>query len=195
VYVRQKGLPRGNARPILNSAHLVGDEPFFYFFADDFFTGSISCAEQLLAAYNKTGKTVMALRKVSDEETKKYGIVEVGVQLSETIYQVTDILEKPGPEKAPSRFAVVCGYLLTPEILPILAREQVGPDGEVRITDAVAELAKNDKVYGCFISGDYHDTGSPDLYLQTVVDVALKDETLGTNFETYLRQRLDRSER
>jgi UTP--glucose-1-phosphate uridylyltransferase len=191
VYVRQKGEPKGNARPILNAAHLVGDEPFFFFFADDFFTGDRSTASQLLEAYEKTGKSVMALKEVTPEETKKYGIVTLGEKIDERIHQVTSVVEKPGPESAPSNFAVVSGYLLTPEIMPILAQEKVGPGGEIRISDAVQELMQTDKVYGCFIEGSYHDTGSPEVYLQTVVDVALNDPKLGPGFREYLRHRLD----
>lgn len=193
VYVRQKGEPKGNARPILNAAHLVGDEPFFFFFADDFFTGQISTAAQLLETYEKTGKSVMALKKVTPEETKKYGIVTLGEKIDDKTYEVKGLVEKPGPEQAPSEFGVVSGYLLTPEIMPILIREVPGPDGEIRIGDAVGELMKSDKVYGRFIEGDYHDTGSPEVYLQTVVDVALKDPELGPSFREYLNHCLDTS--
>jgi UTP--glucose-1-phosphate uridylyltransferase len=193
VYVRQKGLPKGNGRPILNAAHLIGDEPFFFFFADDFFTGEKSTASQLLEAYEKTGSSVAALKLISDEETKKYGVAEIGEKIDDKTFQITDLLEKPGPETTASRHGIVSGYLLTPDILNILAKEQVGPDGEIRISDAVAELAKTSKVYGRLIDGDYHDTGSPEVYLQTLVDVSLKDPKLGPEFREYLNHLLESS--
>ena len=190
VYVRQKGVPKGNARPILNAAHLIDNEPFFFFFADDFFTGEISTAQQLLAVHQKTGKSVVALREVNRSDADKYGMVAVGEQLDERTYRVTELVEKPGAQNTPSNFAIVSGYILTPDILPIIAKEQVGPDGEIRISDAVNELAQTSEVYGCFIEGDYHDTGSPELYLETVVDIALKDPKLGQQFRNYLERLL-----
>lgn len=190
VYVRQKGEPKGNARPVLNASHLIDNEPFFYFFADDFFTGDVSCAAQMLEAYRKTGKTVAALREVRREDSNKYGMVELGKMIDEKTHQILQIQEKPGPDKTPSNYAVVCGYLFTPEIIPLLAREIVGPDGEIRVSDSVNDLAKQSEVYGCFIEGDYHDTGSPELYLQTLVDVALKDPKLGDQFRDYLKNTL-----
>ncbi len=187
VYVRQKGEPKGNARPVLNAAHLIDNEPFFYFFADDFFTGDVSCAAQMLEAYKKTGKTIAALREVKREDSSKYGMVDLGEKLDEKTYRIRQIIEKPGPEKTPSNYAVVCGYLLTPDIIPLLAAEKVASDGEIRVPDSVNELAQNDEVYGCFIDGDYHDTGSPELYLETIVDIALKDPVLGERFKKYIK--------
>lgn len=188
VYVRQKGEPKGNARPVLNSAHLIDNEPFFYFFADDFFTGKVSCASQMLDAYKKTGKTIAALRAVKREDASKYGMVDLGEKIDDKTFRIKQIIEKPGPEKTPSNFAVVCGYLLTPDILPLLVQEKVAIDGEIRVSDSVNELAQTDEVYGCFIEGDYHDTGSPELYLEALVDVALKDPELGDRFRDYLKR-------
>jgi UTP--glucose-1-phosphate uridylyltransferase len=190
VYVRQKGEPKGNARPVLNAAHLIDNEPFFYFFADDFFTGDVSCAAQMLESYNKTGKCIAALREVKREDASKYGMVELGEKIDDKTHRIKRLIEKPGPEKTPSNYAVVCGYLLTPEILPLLAEEKVAQDGEIRVPDSVNDLAQTSEVYGCFIEGDYHDTGSPELYLETIVDIALKDPVLGERFNAYIRSRL-----
>lgn len=190
VYVRQKGEPKGNARPVLNAAHLIDNEPFYYFFADDFFSGNVSTAQQMLESYKLTGKTIAALREVKKEDASKYGMVELGEKVDEKTYRIKRLVEKPGPENTPSNFAVVCGYILTPDIIPLLAREQVAPDGEIRVPDSVNDLAAQDAVYGCFIEGDYHDTGSPELYIQTVLDIALKDPQLGPGIRSYLQDKL-----
>ncbi len=190
IYIRQKGEPKGNARPVLNAAHMLGNEPFFFFFADDFFSGEVTCAEQLLSAHQKTGKSVVALRQVPKEQVSSYGVAAIAEELESGLIKVSDLVEKPAAEDAPSNLAIGSGYLLTPDIMSILEKEIVGPDGEVRISDAVAELAKSDEVYGQVIEGDYHDTGSPEVYLQTVVDIALKDEKLGPEFRKYLENRL-----
>lgn len=187
VYVRQKGEPKGNARPVLNAAHLIDNEPFYYFFADDFFSGQTSTAQQMLESYKATGGTIIALREVKREDSSKYGMVALGEKVNDTTYRITQLIEKPGPEKTPSNYAAVCGYILTPDILPLLAKEQVGPDGEIRIPDSLNELAAKNEVYGCFIQGDYHDTGSPELYIQTIIDVALKDPRLAPAIRQHLQ--------
>jgi UTP--glucose-1-phosphate uridylyltransferase len=192
IYIRQKGEPKGNARPILNAAHLIGDEPFFFFFADDFFTGEKSTAVQLLEAYKKTNKSIVALREVPEHEVSNYGIAKLAEQIDVTLIKVTGIAEKPTLNEAPSNLAVASGYLLTPDILPILEKEIVGPDGEVRISDAFEELAKINDVYGLKIIGEYHDTGNPESYIETLIDVVLKDPKYGQHFKDFLYQKLDK---
>ncbi len=190
VYIRQKGHPKGNGRPILNAAHLIGDEPFFFFFADDFFTGEVSAAKQLLEAYNKTGKSVAALREVPKEDVSKYGIADVVTANDDGSVVVKGIVEKPEASDAPSNLMVGSGYLLTPEIIPILEKEQVGPDGEIRISDAFTELSETENQCGLIIEGDYHDTGNPDSYLRTIVDIALLDPQRGPALREFLQKRL-----
>lgn len=190
IYIRQKGEPKGNARPLLNAAHVLGDEPFFLLFADDFFTGNIPRTQQLLDVYNKTGGPVTTLIEIERKHADKYGMAKIKRQVDERIFELEEIIEKPGPENTPSTIATVGGFLLTPDILPILAQEKTGPDGEIRITDAINELALTKPVYGCLIDGKYHDTGNPRQYLESIVDVALDHPKLGAEFEAYLRSRL-----
>lgn len=190
IYIRQKGEPRGNARPILNASHLIGDEPFFFFFADDFFTGKTSTASQMLEAYKKTGKSIVALREVPTEEISSYGIADVTEKLEDGLVKVKGILEKPSPEDAPSNLASGSGYLLTPDIFPILEQEKVGPDGEIRITDAFEELAQEDPLYGLVIDGEYHDTGNPGAYLRTLIDLSLADKKYGPELKRFLEHKL-----
>ena len=190
VYVRQKGDVKGNAMPVLNVEHLLGGEPFMYFFADDFFTGEVPYAKQLMDAYKKTGKSVVCLREVSDEDTSRYGVVGIEKNLGDGLYKINGYYEKPGPEKAPSRFACVCGYVLTPEILQHLSTQDVSDRGEVEMATAIDLLSKSDDVYGLVIEGDYHDTGSPELYIQTLLDIALQDEDYGDVMREYLRSKL-----
>jgi len=191
IYIRQKGEPKGNARPILNASHLIGDEPFFFFFADDFFTGEISTASQMLAAYNRTGKTIVALREVAKHEISSYGIAVTEGSFDNGIIKVVGIAEKPTIEEAPSNLASASGYLLTPEIIPILEKEIVGPDGEIRIPDAIEVLSEQNDVYGLKIEGEYHDTGNPEAYLKTLIEVTLKDPKHGTMLKEFLRHKLD----
>lgn len=192
VYVRQKGEPRGNARPVLNAAHLLNDEPFFVFFADDFFRSDVPRAKQLLDVYNKTGKSVISTIEVSREDSSKYGMVELGDQLDDNAIQIKRLVEKPGPEATPSTIASVGGYLLTPAIMPILEKEKVSARGEVELPEAINELAQNDKVYCCNVDGIFHDTGSKLGYLKALVDTGLAHPKLGEKFRVYLEERLEK---
>ncbi|HYG83715.1 MAG TPA: UTP--glucose-1-phosphate uridylyltransferase [Verrucomicrobiae bacterium] len=191
VYVRQKGNPKGNARPVLNAAHLIDDEePFFVFFADDFFRSEVPRAMQLLKAHEATGKSVISLIEVPKSDADKYGMAAITDKVGERTFRVSELVEKPGPEKTPSQFASVGGYLLTPDILPIIAKEVPGVGGEITLADSINELAQTDAVYGEFIEGEWHDTGDQLKYLKAVVDTALTNEKLGADFEAYLRNRL-----
>lgn len=191
IYIRQKGSPKGNARPILNARHLIDDdEPFFVFFADDFFRSETAWPLQLKDVYNRTGKSVISLIEVDKVDADKYGMAEIGEQLSDRVFKLDGLVEKPGADKTPSVFASVGSYLLTPDILPIIAQEKIGVGGEIMLADSINELARQDTVYGCFIDGVWHDAGDPLKYLEAVVDVALESPRYGEAFSQYLRDRL-----
>lgn len=193
VYVRQKGTPKGNARPIINAAHLIDrDEPFYVFFADDFFRANTPWPVQLRDAYLQTGKSVISLIEVDKKDADKYGMAVTGNQLSERVFKLEGLVEKPGEESAPSTFASVGSYLLTPDILPIIAEEKVDKSGEITLADSINELAQRDDVYGCFIDGVWHDTGDQLKYLKAVVDSALVHPKIGADFRDYLTVRLQK---
>jgi UTP--glucose-1-phosphate uridylyltransferase len=188
IYIRQKGEPKGNGRPILNAAHLIGDEPFFFFFADDFFSGEKSTASQMLEVYNKTGKSVVALREVPEADVSSYGVAVISETKSDSYLEVLGIAEKPKLEDAPSNLAVGSGYLLTPGIIPILEQEKTGAGGEIQIADAVEELAAIEGFTGKIIEGDYHDTGNPEVYIETLINVTLKHPEMGPKLKEYLHK-------
>lgn len=191
VYIRQKGTPKGNARPILNAQHMIDDdEPFFVFFADDFFRADTPWPLQLKEAYNQTGKSVISLIEVDKKDADKYGMAEIGGEISDRVFKLNGLVEKPGEKNTPSVFASVGSYLLTPDIIPLIAQEKIGKGGEIVLADSINELAKTDTVYGCFIDGIWHDTGDQLKYLQAVVDVALESPKYGKDFAAYLKKRL-----
>lgn len=191
VYVRQKGTPKGNARPILNAQHLIADdEPFFVFFADDFFRSDVPRATQLKQAYEKTGKSVISLIEVDKKDAGMYGMAAISDEVGEHTFRIAELIEKPGEENTPSNFASVGGYLLTPDILPLIAKEVPGKGGEITLADSINELAQLDEVYGQFIQGVWHDTGDPLKYIKAVVDIALESDEYGDDFAEYLKNRL-----
>ena len=191
VYVRQKGSPKGNARPVLNARHLIDDdEPFFVFFADDFFRSQTPRAVQLLQAHQATGKSVISLIEVDRRDADKYGMAAIEHQGMNDTYKLTQLVEKPGQADAPSNLASVGGYLLTPDILPIIAQEKVDKNGEITLADSINELAQADAVYGKIIDGVWHDTGDQLKYIKAVLDVALSSSEYGHDLRQYLTERL-----
>lgn len=191
VYVRQKGSPKGNARPILNARHLINDdEPFFVFFADDFFRSETPWPIQLKEAYNQTGKTVISLIEVDKKDADKYGMASLAEEKSDRVFRLSGLVEKPGEANTPSNFASVGSYLLTPDIWPLLEQEKVGKGGEIGLSDSLNDLAQQGEVYGRFIDGVWHDTGDQLKYIKAVVDLALASPEYGEELTAFLKQRL-----
>lgn len=191
VYLRQKGSPKGNARPILNARHLIDDdEPFFVFFADDFFRSSTPWPQQLKDAHLETGKSVISLIEVDKKDADKYGMASLADERSPHLFRLSGLVEKPGEKNAPSTFASVGSYLLTPEIWQHLEKEKVGKGGEISLADSLNDLAREGEIYGRFIDGVWHDTGDQLRYIKAVVDLALESGEYGEELRTYLKQRL-----
>ena len=184
VYLRQKGTPLGNARPLINAAHMLMDEPFFFYFADDFFKGSKTTAQQLLAAHQQTGSTIVALFEPAKNMLDRYGIAEVKSKQAKLV-EISQIVEKPTIKQAPSKLAVGGGYLFTPEVLPLLKTIKPGPTGEMAISEVIVKLAT---VYGLPIDGDYYDTGTPEAYLNSLIRLTLADSQRGPALKQFLKQ-------
>lgn len=187
-YVRQKqALGLGHA--ILCARDFVGDEPFAVLLGDDIIDAPRPCLAQLLDVYKKYRGPVLALEQVPMESISSYGCVKA-TMLSERVYEVTDLVEKPKREDAPSDLAIIGRYVLTPEIFPILEKQEPGKGGEIQITDAILKLSKDEAIYGCCFEGVRHDCGDKLGFLKATVDLALKREEFNDNFREYLRQKL-----
>lgn len=190
IYVRQKG-PYGNATPLLNVQHLIGDEPFIYTYADDLIVAEPNRFQQMVSVYQRTGNSILpCIRVEHDDDFKRYGIV-AGNEIEKGIINMTTIVEKPGKEAAPSNLASVGGYLLTPDIFPYLesASKEVSEGEEFQVQPAMRQMiADGKKLLACEITGaKYYDTGNKLEYLKTVVDFALKHDDIKDDFMKYLR--------
>jgi UTP--glucose-1-phosphate uridylyltransferase len=192
AYVRQKG-PYGNATPITSAAHLIGDEPFIYAFADDFVVATPSRFKQLVSVRQEQGGSVLTcVQAKTDEDYKKYGFVG-GRQLNKSLLEVEKIVEKPGSKQAaPSDFATVSGYVFDPAIFGYLdkAKSQLKPSEEFIFQPALQQMINDGhKVFGCEVSdGRFYDTGDKLDYLKTVVDFALMHEDIKDEFRDYLKK-------
>ncbi|MDQ3123293.1 MAG: UTP--glucose-1-phosphate uridylyltransferase [bacterium] len=190
AYVRQKG-PYGNATPVMNVEHLIGDEPFLYVFADDFFVATPSRFQQMINLHEKSGKSVVACKKVhTDDEYSRYGIV-AGDELEPGTLNMKTIVEKPGKKRAPSDMASVGGYLFTPSIFKYIrdALRNLADGKEFYIQPAMQNLIDHDSGMLAYQIKDakYYDTGNKLDYLKTVVDFGLQHPELKDEFRKYLR--------
>ncbi len=190
VYIRQKGEHIGNAVPLVNAAHLLNDEPFFYFYADDYFEGKETAAKQMLRAYQKTNKTVLPLIEIDKQKSASYGIVATSSPEGATVLDVESIVEKPLPKDAPSNLASVHGYLFDPEVLPLLSKIPLSGRGELEIQWAIDELAKAGKVSGVKIDGHWRDAGNKEGYIYAIIESALADPNLKKPVREYLEKRI-----
>lgn len=187
-YVRQKkALGLGHA--ILCAKDFVGNEPFAVLLGDDIIDSERPCLRQLLDTFEAYGRSVLALEKVPMENISSYGCVQAQA-ISERVFEVLDMVEKPKQEEAPSDMAIIGRYVLTPRIFGILEQQEPGKGGEIQLTDAILTLSKEEKVYGCLFEGLRHDCGDKLGFLKATVDMALKRPEFRTEFEAYLRQRI-----
>jgi len=185
IYLRQaEALGLGHA---VNCAlPVVGDEPFAIILADDLIDGhNKSCLSQMIDVYEYHGRSVLGVERVPQEETNKYGVVDAS-QLDDRVYKIDSIVEKPAPEDAPSNLAVVGRYILTPRIFKMLATTGKGAGGEIQLTDAIADLLKEEQVLAYEFDGKRYDCGSKLGYLEATVEYALKHDELKDDFSAYL---------
>lgn len=192
IYIRQKG-HAGNGTPILNAAHLVDDEPFLVLFGDDMVRAEKSRAQQLIETYDQYKKSVLSLVEVPGPEISNYGVVDPGDQVDDKTYEVKGLVEKPTFEDAPSKLAAISGYVLTPDIFPVLSKQEPDDSGEVYLPVAINQLAQAGKVYGRLIEGRWHDIGNKERYLEAIVETALADNKLGAAFKSYLEKILGKA--
>ncbi len=178
VYVRQKGDVLGTALPALNAAHLVSNEPFFYFEADGLISGNRSRAKQMLEAYQQTGKIVNAMAKIDIEDSSKFGMASLGEKLSEDVYELKRYVEKPKPEDTPSDYMLMMAHLFTPEIFNYTPKIKPTHGGELYMADAVDMMAADNKAVVVAVDGEYLDCGNHLSYLRAQLMMAAKHKAL-----------------
>lgn len=189
-YVRQKqALGLGHA--VLCAKDFVGNEPFAVLLGDDIIDAPVPCLGQLLDVYRKYRGTVLALEKVPMENISSYGCVQA-TQIFKQVFEVTDLVEKPKPEEAPSDMAIIGRYVLIPEIFPILERQEPGKGGEIQLTDAILQLSRDEAIYGCLFDGKRHNCGDKMGFLKATVELALKREEFNGEFRWFLQECLAR---
>ena len=185
AFVRQpKMLGLGHA--VLCAEHLVGNEPFAVLLADDLMVGDPPIMAQMAEQFQRLGRSILAVQEVPLEQTKRYGIV-AGEMAGSSIMQVSEIVEKPAPEVAPSRMGVAGRYVLTPGIFEKIRQQSKGAGGEIQLTDGISALLKEEAVYAFQYKGKRYDCGSKEGFLQATVELALQHPEVGSSFRDYLK--------
>ncbi len=190
TYLDQHG-PYGNGTPVLNAARNLGDEPMLVLWPDDVFVADVPRAQQLIKAYEMTGCPVLALMPMDPAHSQRYGVPVVREDLDHGLLRITGLVEKPEPSAAPSRYAAIGGYVVTPGIVTEL-REQTRRwyetrTGEIYLTDAINAYAAEHAVYGQVIQGSWYDTGNPLAYLTAQFAAALADPQYGPHLRELAR--------
>ena len=183
-YVRQQE-PLGLGHAVWCARHLVGDEPFAVLLADDLIQADTPCLKQMIDAYAGTGGNMVAAMVVSDEHTRRYGIIDSG-GASGTLQPVEALVEKPAPGTAPSNLAVIGRYILQPEVFDELEKGETGAGGEIQLTDAMAKLIGRQPFHGLAFEGRRFDCGDKLGFLEANIAFALAREDLGTGARALL---------
>lgn len=186
-YIRQRYM-RGLGDAILCAKAFMGDEPFAVLLGDDVvYNPEQPALKQLIDVYEATGGSVLGCQEVPDDKVSAYGIVAGSETDDKRLMRVSDMVEKPALEEAPSHMAVLGRYIIKPQIFSILENTAPGKGGEIQLTDALKVLAKDDAVYAYNFAGQRYDLGDKLGFLKATVEFALRREDLGASFRAYLK--------
>jgi UTP--glucose-1-phosphate uridylyltransferase len=187
-YVRQpRALGLGHA--VLCAAPIVNDEPFAVLLADDLMTGNEGgpgVLAQMVEQFLELQTSILAVQEVPLEHVKRYGIV-AGDPVVDGLVKVRQMVEKPSPDKAPSRLGVAGRYVLTPTVFDRIRNQPRGSGGEIQLTDGIAQLIASEGVHAYRYHGKRYDCGSKEGFLEATVEFALKHPEVGPAFREYLK--------
>lgn len=183
-YISQKE-QLGLGHAVLTARSVIGNEPFLLFLPDDLFEHQDRVCREMLQISERYGGSVLSVKQVDHKEVDRYGIVKVSV-LEDRIYEVTDLVEKPEPCEAPSDLAIMGRYVLMPDVFDALQATAPGRNGEIQLTDALRRSLEYRPIYAYRFEGKHYDAGTPLGWLQTMIELSLKDPELGSQMRDYL---------
>lgn len=185
VYIRQSDT-LGLGHAVLCAEPLIKDEAFAVLLADDLIDATTPCLKQMMAIHQEKQTTVIAVQTISPQESEQYGMVGYKTQQGR-LSQIDRIVEKPSHKEAPSHLAVVGRYILTSAIFPYLTKTPIGKNGEIQLTDAIAQQLNDEAMYAWEFAGTRYDCGSKFGYLKATIAYALKHPEIKTRFASYLK--------
>ena len=194
-YVRQ-GSPKGLGHAVLCAQKHVGHEPFAVLLGDDFIHPEDGLLQRMLEARAQYGGSFIALMEVASDQVSSYGVAAIEPTGEDDVVKITDLVEKPSPEDAPSNWIIIGRYVCDPAVFGVLEHTPPGRGGEIQLTDALKELAQTDPadgggVYGVLVRGRRYDTGNKIDYLRTTIQFACERPDVAPEFVPWLRKYLD----
>ena len=189
TFVRQKE-QKGLGHAIYQGKTFVGNEPFCVLLGDDIvYNRDKPCLKQLIECYEEYGGSVLGVQEVKHEDVSKYGIVD-GNKISENIYRVNNLIEKPSMEEAPTNIAILGRYVISCKIFEHLEKENYGKNGEIQLTDSITNLISTEEVYAYKFQGTRYDIGDKVGYLKATIDYSLRDDKIKHIIKDYLGEKL-----
>ncbi|KZZ85060.1 UTP--glucose-1-phosphate uridylyltransferase GalU [Bacillus sp. SJS] len=187
-YIRQKE-PKGLGHAINCASRFIGDEPFAVLLGDDIVRSEVPCTKQLIDAFDQHQRSVVGVQQVPDEDVSKYGIIAPQeTPNGDKMISVHTLVEKPKREEAPSNYAIMGRYILTPEIFSILEELPPGAGGEIQLTDALKVLNESQPIYAYNFDGQRYDVGDKFGFIKATVDFALERDDLRDQVNSYLEE-------
>jgi len=187
VSVRQQQ-PLGLGHAVWCARHIVGDEPFAVLLPDELMLGEPGCLAQMVEAYGQVGGNIVAALEVAPGETHKYGVVDPG-EVDGALTEVRGLVEKPAPGTAPSNLMLPGRYILQPDVMRELDRQETGAGGEIQLTDAMARLIGKQPFHAFTFEGRRHDCGSAAGFVLANLAIALDRPDIAPGIEEYLARR------
>ncbi|WP_044736935.1 UTP--glucose-1-phosphate uridylyltransferase GalU [Geobacillus kaustophilus] len=188
-YIRQKE-PKGLGHAVWCARNFIGDEPFAVLLGDDIVQAETPCLKQLIDQYEQTLSSVIGVKRVPDNETHRYGIIDP-IEQHGRCYQVRQFVEKPAPGTAPSNLAIMGRYILTPEIFLFLEKQEAGAGGEIQLTDAIQKLNEIQRVFAYEFEGKRYDVGEKLGFIQTTIEFALQHDELKEDLIQFMEKLLN----
>jgi len=184
-YTRQQE-PRGLGHAVWCARHLVAGEPFAVLLADDLVQADVPCLKQMVDVYNKIGGNLVAVMDVPREHTDRYGILKTGKEKGDVV-EAIGLVEKPKPDAAPSTLSIIGRYILQPEVMEHLDKQEPGAGGEIQLTDAMAKMTGEGRFHGYRFQGRRFDCGDKAGFIEANIAYALAHPAIGKTVQESLK--------
>jgi len=180
ITVRQQ-VPLGLGHAIWCARAIVGDDPFAILLPDELMIGEPGCIKQMVEAYNEVGGNLISVLEVPEDEVSSYGVIAPGETKSDTLTEVTGLVEKPSVADAPSNKIISGRYILQPEVMRVLEDQGKGAGGEIQLTDAMARMIGDQPFHAVTFEGNRYDCGSKTGFVEATLALALERDDMGAD--------------
>ncbi len=191
ITVRQQ-VPLGLGHAIWCARAIVGDDPFAILLPDELMIGEPGCMKQMVEAYNEVGGNLISVLEVPQDEVSSYGVIAPGETKSDTLTEVTGLVEKPAAAEAPSNKIISGRYILQPEVMRVLENQGKGAGGEIQLTDAMARMIGDQPFHAVTFAGNRYDCGSKAGFVEATLALALERDDMGADIRAIAERLLAR---